>query len=187
MTEPDALRIGDREREQVVALLQDAVGGGYLDLAEFEERSRIVYAAKTRGELRSALADLPTATRLFPDGHPAGQPPPGPRDTIDIDWTTVKRKGSWAVPAHLVITGSMGTADLDLRDASIPPGGCVIEVAASWSTVRLRLGRSTGVRTDGYQGGSMSTLKDKAGPAEPGGPVVDLRGRGNWTTVVLRR
>jgi hypothetical protein len=34
----------------------------------------------------------------------------------------------------------------------------------------------------------MSTLKDKAGPPTvPGGPVVDIRGRVGWTTVVLRR
>jgi hypothetical protein len=64
----------------------------------------------------------------------------------------------------------------------------VIEVLASWSTVRLRLGDSIAARTDGFAGGSMSTLKDKAGPPTvPGGPVVDIRGHANWTTVVLRR
>jgi hypothetical protein len=189
MTEPespDTFRIGDREREQAVALLQDAVGGGYLDLQEFEERSSTVYAAKTRGELRPALADLPMAATLFPaasTGSAATRP-----DTLDIDWTTVKRRGHWEVPAHLVIAGSMGTADLDLRQAVIPLGGCVIEVQASWSTVRLRLGPQLATRTDGFQGGSMSSLKDRAGPPTvPGGPTIEVRGQANWTTVVLKR
>lgn len=192
MSQPDnsdALRVGDREREQAVALLHDAVGGGYLDLAEFEERSQTVYAARTRGDLRAALVDLPTAAALFP---PAGSAlsgrPIGGTDTINVDWTTVKRRGHWEVPAHLMITGSMGTADLDLSKASIPAIGCVIEVLASWTTVRLRLGDAIVARTDGFAGGSMSTLKDKAGPPTvPGGPVVDIRGRVGWTTVVLRR
>ena len=82
----------------------------------------------------------------------------------------------------------MGTADLDLRQAQIPPTGCVIEVLASWSTVKLRLGNSIVVTTQEFEGGSMTTLKDKAGPpSSPGGPVIHLRGHANWTSVVLRR
>lgn len=185
----DALRVGDREREQAVAVLHDAVGGGYLDLREFEERSQTVYAAKTRGDLRAALADLPASAALFP---PAGSAEldrqTGVAETISVDWTTVKRKGDWKVPAHLVITGSMGTADLDLSQATIPLAGCVIEVLASWSTVRLRLGAGIVARTEGFEGGSMSTLKDKAGPPTvPGGSAIDIRGRAGWTTVVLKR
>lgn len=192
MTQPDnveALRVGTREREQAVALLNDAVGAGYLDLQEFEERSQTVYAAKTRGDLRVALADLPTAAAIFPPaGAVAPGAPIGRSDTIDVDWTTVKRRGNWQVPAHLIITGSMGNADLDLSQALIPATGCVIEVFASWSTVKLRLGNAVAARTDGFTGGSMSTLKDKAGPPTvPGGPVIDIRGHASWTTVVVRR
>lgn len=195
MTDSDILRIGDREREQAVAVLHQAVGGGYLDLDEFEERSRHVYAAKTRGDLREVLADLPGGVSLFPPDPGAGAPsgvmpatPAGRAEKLDIDWTTVKRRGTWSVPPFLVICGSMGTADLDLRSADVPPGGCVVEVAASWSTIKLRLAPATLVRTTELRLGSMSTFKDKAGPPTgPGGAVIDLRGTGNWTSVVLRR
>lgn len=196
MTDSDTLRVGDREREQAVAVLHEAVGGGYLDLSEFEERSADVYAARTRGDLRTALADLPGAVSLFPPDPAAavtvGGPAPGypavRGEALDIDWTSVKRRGTWSVPPHLVISGSMGTADLDLRSATIPPGGCVVEVTASWSTVKLRLAPSTLVRTTELRLGSMSTFKDRAGPPTgPGGAVIDLRGSGNWTSVVLRR
>lgn len=194
MTDSDTLRVGDREREQAVAVLHEAVGGGYLDLTEFEERSGNVYAARTRGDLRTALADLPGAVSLFPPDPVVvpGQRPPGypavPGETLDIDWTSVKRRGTWSVPAYLVISGSMGTADLDLRSAAVPAGGCVVEVTASWSTIKLRLAPSTLVRTTDLRLGSMSTFKDKAGPPSgPGGSVIDLRGSGNWTSVLLRR
>ena len=152
-----------------------------------------MYAAKTRGDLRGALADLPAAAALFPapgsalSGRLSGGAEWG-ADTISVDWTTVKRRGRWEVPPHLMITGSMGTADLDLGQALVPVTGCVIEVLASWTTVRLRLCNSIVARTDGFGGGSMSSLKDKAGPPTvPGGPVIDIRGRAGWTTVVLRR
>jgi hypothetical protein len=196
MTQPDnsdALRVGDRERELAVAVLHDAIGGGYLDLQEFEERSQTVYAAKTRGDLRAALADLPAGVQLFTPaaldsvGAPSGLAVDRV-STMSVDWTTIKRRGSWQVPAHLVITGTLGTADLDLREATIPLTGCLIEVVASWSTVKLRLGASIVVRTQDFEGGSMTTLKDKAGPpSAAGGPIIDIRGHANWTTVVLRR
>ncbi|GAA2003281.1 DUF1707 domain-containing protein [Nakamurella flavida] len=191
--DPDGLRVGDREREQAVTVLHDAVGGGYLDLAEFEERSRTVYAARTRGDLRSALADLPAGARLFPPPPPVGMvatgtEPTAGAETMEIDWTTRKRRGPWQVPAHLIIRGAMGTADLDLREATVPATGCVITVLTSWSTVKIRLGDTMSVRTQDFEGGSMSALKDKAGaPAGPGGPVIDIRGHNDWTTVVLRR
>lgn len=192
MTEPsdsDSLRVGDREREQAVAVLRDAVGDGYIDLGEFEDRSQTVYAARTRADLRAVLVDLPTAAAIFP---PARSVLPdrlvGGKDTISVDWTTVKRRGRWDVPAHLTITGSMGVADLELGQALIPVTGCIIEVQASWSTIKLRLGDAIVARTDGFAGGSMSTLKDKSGPPTvSGGPVVEIRGNAGWTTVVLRR
>ena len=192
MTQPpdsDAFRVGDRDREQAVAVLQDAVGGGYIDLGEFEERSQTVFAAKTRGELRAVLMDLPTAAALFPPARAVlADRLIGDADTISVDWTTVRRRGRWEVPAHLTITGSMGVADLDLGQAVIPVTGCIIEVRASWSTIKLRLGDSIVARSDGFAGGSMSTLKDKSGPPTvSGGPVVEIRGNAGWTTVVLRR
>ncbi len=173
-------------------MLHDAVGGGYLELAEFEERSRTVYAAKTRGDLRAVLVDLPAGARFFapvtPTGAQAGNALTGEPTRIELDWATVRRQGSWQVPSHLVITGTLGTADLDLRTAVLPPTGCLIEVFASWSTVKLRLNSSLVVKTHEFDGGSMTTLKDKAGPpSAPGGPVIDIRGHANWTTVVVRR
>ena len=190
----DSLRIGTAERERAVALLNDAVGAGYLDLQEFEERSSQVFAARTRGDLRPILADLPTAEGLFlpaisttvaPAAHtPVGAAP----QTIDIDWTTVKRRGAWAVPPVLVISGSMGTADLDVSRAPLPSTGCVLDVYASWSTIKITVDGATVIRSTDWEGGSMSTLKDKAGPpTAPGGPTLHVRGRSSWTTIVLRR
>jgi len=53
------LRAGNVERDAVVQRLTDAFGEGRLELAELDERVARAYAAKTLGELRPLLADLP--------------------------------------------------------------------------------------------------------------------------------
>lgn len=70
MTSPDAMRASDGDRERVVQALQEQVGEGRLTLQEFEERSTAVYEAKTVGELRKLLEDLPV------DVFPRSAPPP---------------------------------------------------------------------------------------------------------------
>lgn len=181
----DELRIGNQEREQAVQLLHEAVGAGYLDLQEFDDRSRAAYAARTRGDLRAVLSDLPTAARMFPPPAPVGVT--SQTVHLQIGWDTITRRGSWELPAHLVIEGSAGTADLDLRSAVLPPGGSVIDVQASWSTVKITLDDRIEVRTE-FELGTWSSFKDKAGPPTvPGGPMIVLRGRPSATTVVVRR
>jgi hypothetical protein len=61
-----SVRVGDAEREAVVARLQAALNEGRLDLSEFEERSSVAYAARTEGELVPLIADLPANLGLNP-------------------------------------------------------------------------------------------------------------------------
>lgn len=53
-------RASHADREAVVAQLHDAVEAGLLDLPEFDERVRAVYAARLRDELTRVVADLPS-------------------------------------------------------------------------------------------------------------------------------
>lgn len=62
---PD-VRVGDAEREAVVARLQAALAEGRLELSEFEERSSAAYAAKTEGQLTPLTSDLPANVGLVP-------------------------------------------------------------------------------------------------------------------------
>jgi hypothetical protein len=63
---PEDMRISDAERNQVQDRLRRAHDIGQLDLGEFDERVKSVWAARTRGELARITADLPA-------------PPPEPR------------------------------------------------------------------------------------------------------------
>jgi Domain of unknown function (DUF1707) len=62
------MRISDAERGVVQDRLRQAHDTGQLDLGEFDDRVRSVWAARTRGELERVTADLP-----------APPPPPGRR------------------------------------------------------------------------------------------------------------
>src|SRR5215475_4016954 len=57
--EPDRIRAGNADRERVVQRLNDALAEGRLDVHELDERVAAAYAAKTLGELRPLLVDLP--------------------------------------------------------------------------------------------------------------------------------
>lgn len=55
------LRASDGDREAVVERLSRAHAEGRLDLAEFDERTRCAYAARTYAELAALTIDLPAA------------------------------------------------------------------------------------------------------------------------------
>lgn len=190
MTDLNQTRVGDADRERAVSLLNDALTGGYLQIDEFDQRSQQVYAAKTRADLKAVLAELPTAGALFGELSPSSMSQGAVQPlTIEAQWTTVTRKGAWRVAPWTLITGSMGTADLDLRSAELPPGEIVMEVQASWSTIKLRVPEHLTVRYDEVEKSGMSGIKEKgaAAPSVVSSPVLVVRGALSASTLVIRR
>lgn len=74
-TRAPGARASNAEREAVAARMQEAVEAGLLDIAEFDERVRAVYAARLRDELTRLVADLPAPA---PPPAPLPVPPPAP-------------------------------------------------------------------------------------------------------------
>ncbi|MGH3241555.1 MAG: DUF1707 SHOCT-like domain-containing protein [Spirillospora sp.] len=64
MARQDEIRIGDAERDAVMLALHDHFAAGRLDRAELDERLGAVLSAKTRGDLRAHVRDLPDPTGL---------------------------------------------------------------------------------------------------------------------------
>jgi Domain of unknown function (DUF1707) len=70
---PEDMRISDAERAVVQDRLRRAHDVGQLDLGEFDERVKSVWAARTRGDLERVTSDLPAPppergrTPLFSD------------------------------------------------------------------------------------------------------------------------
>ncbi|MFZ2042594.1 MAG: DUF1707 domain-containing protein, partial [Trebonia sp.] len=68
------LRVSDRDRDQVVEILQVAAGDGRLTAVELDERLDAALSARTTGDLARLTADLPL------DGMP-----PQAKDLVRID------------------------------------------------------------------------------------------------------
>ena len=61
-----SLRASDTDREQLVDVLKAAFGEGRLDQDEYTSRMEQAYTAKTYGELRALVADLPGPVPAVP-------------------------------------------------------------------------------------------------------------------------
>lgn len=59
MAQPPLIRASDDDRQRVVDLLAEHHVAGRLDQAEFAERMESAYLAKTLGDLRRLMGDLP--------------------------------------------------------------------------------------------------------------------------------
>jgi hypothetical protein len=100
------LRIGNPERDAVVDRLNAALNEGRLELVEYDDRVRQVYAAKTAGELVPITADLPA---------PVPPPPPAPKRDFRALLTPDELR--WAGVAIILLTiwliQSLATRDLN--------------------------------------------------------------------------
>ncbi|TKK87008.1 DUF1707 domain-containing protein [Herbidospora galbida] len=74
---PAAMRIGDKERDEVTVFLHDAFAQGRLSREELDERLDVTLAAKTAGDLGVVLADLPGGQGVGAPPVPKVQSPPG--------------------------------------------------------------------------------------------------------------
>jgi hypothetical protein len=72
----DRIRISDADRERVAARLREHFAEGRLSSDELDERITATLSAKTYGDLRAVMADLPDSAPV-PPGPPHGsQVPP---------------------------------------------------------------------------------------------------------------
>ncbi|HEX3922173.1 MAG TPA: DUF1707 domain-containing protein [Streptosporangiaceae bacterium] len=69
MATNDRIRTSDADRERVTARLREHFAEGRLTREELDERVTTALNAKTFGELRRVLADLPEPVPVLPDGR----------------------------------------------------------------------------------------------------------------------
>lgn len=67
------MRAADSDRQAVADKLKKALDEGRLDLGEYDERLQKTYAAKTYGDLKGLLEDLPMQQQAV--AAPQGPPP----------------------------------------------------------------------------------------------------------------
>lgn len=106
-----SLRASNADREAVAAQLRDAVEAGLLDVTEFDERARAVYAARLRDELARLVADLPQPAAPqapLPPAPPVAIPPRKPSFRAGITAGLVGGIGTFVVVGIAVALGAAG-------------------------------------------------------------------------------
>ncbi|MEK9509091.1 DUF1707 domain-containing protein [Gemmatimonadota bacterium Y43] len=133
------------ERDAAVGRLTAAFADDVLPVAEFERRVSAVWRVATAGELLSLTRDLPTvqeATSVADsrDGSASVAPrsSTAPRRLNSI-MSSVERRIHGPMPERLRVQATMGSVELDLRDAEFPPGVTEIRVKALMGSVEIDL------------------------------------------------
>jgi hypothetical protein len=125
---PDAdMRMADSDRERVLERLHTAVAEGRLTLAEFEERTSVVLAARTFGEVAGVTKDLPALV------------PPQSKGPIVVRGSSLRREGRWPVPANMQIEAHGSGVRLDYSQAVILTPVVELQVYLRGSGTRLTL------------------------------------------------
>jgi hypothetical protein len=106
----DRMRIADSDRDRAAAQLRDYYAEGRLTSEELDQRVTAALSAKTAGDLRRLMADLPSAAPA-PGGPPYGTPSWGSQRP----WAGRRRRGPRLLPILLLL----------LLAAIVLPGGWV--------------------------------------------------------------
>jgi hypothetical protein len=181
---PANIRIGDRERDAVTALLQKATADGRLSMEELDDRLEAALKAKTYADLDPLVADLsaelPSQTLSSSWRPPQGPPPPGySRDDplrLDGGTGTEKRRGIWTVPPFIMINQGLGSVKLNFLQANPAAQLIDIQVTGGAGSILLVLPEGWAVNTDRVsKGWGSKSIKVRREPA-PGKPLLVLYG-----------
>ena len=93
----DRIRISDNDRERASALLRDHYAEGRLTAEELDERVTAALNARTAGDLRRVMADLPGPIQPDPQNGPHNGPP-----FAAPPWT-YRRRGPRLLPLALLL------------------------------------------------------------------------------------
>ena len=174
------LRIGDREREAVVGVLQQAVADGRLSLTEFDNRLEVAMHATTSADLEPLVIDLiATPWPLNLAGGPLTRRPGSPgwsrEDPLRLDGAE-NRRGVWTVPPFIQIAHGSRWVTLDFQQAATDSTVIDIDVigGAGWILLVLPTGWAADVDRLSTGWGSKSVKV----PHQPsaGKPTVVIHG-----------
>lgn len=173
------VRVGFAERDAVVSHLGEAYAVGYLDDAEFQERSDRAVSARFRDELEGLLDDLPNLPARSADAVTSALRPATGRVGGSVNLVAlfggVERQGDWQVPSRVGAFSLFGGVELDLRHSVWPADGVVRVVCAimmAGATIKV----PEGVRVINDVVAIMGGVDTKGLRSDRTGPVLQIGG-----------
>jgi hypothetical protein len=159
-------------RERIIERLKRHFANDELTEAELESRLKEAYAARTVSDLENIVVDLPSPAVTRTD------------TTIKATLSGQERKLAGVVPPELTLKARMGYVELDLRDATFPPGVTTIDVRSFMGYVEIHL--PEGVRVESH-GRALFGYFAVKGIEEDSESIVRITGRAvfGYTEVFL--
>lgn len=160
-----AARVSDADRERAAEQLRVAVSDGRLELSELDERLTAAYGAKTRVELVAVTFDLEPVRN---DARPL---------TLRTKSGTMKRTGTWTVPAEIIAECTSGTIKLDFTQAKVQDREIHVHASAkSGSVVLVVPHRNWTVVMEDVSSSSGSIVNKVLGDSSPYGHTIRVTG-----------
>jgi len=178
------VRASDAERDEVAAVLSEALAQGRLTSTELAERIDAAYAAKTRAELAPLTADLPDDMRKAPAAGPVAALE---RQELSATFSKVIRSGRWVAGRHTVATAHFGALIVSMADAVLPGREITLDINAFCSKVIITVPENARVVDEG---GALFGKRSVAGAksdADEDGPLIRITGKSTFSKIVVHR
>ena len=178
----------EQDRQRAIDALSEHFAGDRLTVEEFERRVDVAHRARSHGELQSLLDDLPAGSHAL---SRRDVPVPAEGSSYSVaDESTVKdhsvvmavmggtgRKGRWTPARRNLVLAVMGGAELDFREAVLPPGVTEVTVYTMWGGVEIVVPPDLHVESTGFavMGGFEFGAEEQV-PPRPGAPSLRISG-----------
>jgi hypothetical protein len=169
----DAARAADADREAVAERLRIAAGEGRIDLEELDDRLGQAYGARTYGQLRALVADLP----LHPVSLPRQDLLPEPETLVlKTKAPNIKQSGRWAVPQRITAESTSGIITINFTQASCAHREVAVEAVTQSGWIRLILPPGWAARVSPSSTNTSHIRNRAAETPAPGAPTVVVTG-----------
>jgi Domain of unknown function (DUF1707) len=171
----DQVRASDRDREQILGVLQDGLAQGRITMDEYTERTDATLVARTMGELRVVINDLPVSAMQTDIVAPT-------IGGATVEWrgsfSSLKRAGNWQVPARIVLRRRMGSVELDFTEAQFTSRVVDIVLDIVGGSVEIRVPEGAGASFDEVDVtlGSTEDHRKVLSTTGSGGPHIRFTG-----------
>lgn len=171
-------------RDEVIDALTRHFAEDALDLEEFEHRITEAHKATDLATLDGLVSDLEPlredSTALAPQTGPA----PAPLEISRADKKTfvaimsgVERSGAWRPPKRSRLVALMGGAELDFREALLPPGVTEVKIYAMMGGAHIIVPPNLAVECDGWGIMGGFEVMDRAPlTPDPSQPLLHITG-----------
>ncbi|HEX8675310.1 MAG TPA: LiaF domain-containing protein [Longimicrobium sp.] len=171
----------EQTRERTIAELCRGFALEHIDADQLQSRLDAAQRASTVDQLRALVADIPAEQTPQPVAsagmqlaHPSQV---SPQQTIVAVMAGATRKGAWTPSRQLNVIAVMGGAELDFREARMPPGITELNVFAWMGGVEVIVPPGVRVEMNGIAlMGGFEEHSRTLDPPPPDAPVLRVGG-----------